>query len=254
MLSINNIIKLPKYIYYFGRCFFLFKNPFSIIYHYVRRSTPRDKKARLLNGMEITFSDHPHDIVTTFVLLARRDYGNIQKNSIVIDIGANIGVFSLYAVGMGAKKVYAYEPSQHAYKVLLHNIVKNQLEDKVIPYKLAVCKTDGNKVRIPIESSPYNRVVSEDNTQNWAMVETVTLERIVQDSEVDFVDLLKIDCEGMEYDILLSTTESVFSKIKAIRMEYHNGPVHDLIAHLKRHGFDLIRFDPYTATVWMSRS
>jgi len=252
-VSISDIIKFPKYIYYFSRCFFLFKNPFSVIYHYIRRSTPRNKRIRLLNGIEIAFSDHPHDIITAFVLWARRDYGNIEKNSIVVDIGANIGVFSLYAVSMGARKVYAYEPSERAYEVLLHNIVHNQLEDKVVPHKLAVYNTSGDKVIIPIDSSPYNRMVTENSAQKWAMVGTVTLERIVQDSEEAFVDLLKIDCEGMEYDILFGATESAFSKIGAIRMEYHDGPIDDLIAHLKQHGFDLMRFDPYSATVWMNR-
>lgn len=254
LLSAEKIRKLPIYIYYFIKCFILFTNPLSVIYHYIRRSFPPDKVVRLRSGLQIYLSDHPHDIVTVFVVLVKEDYGKVMRDSIVVDIGANIGVFSLYAVYAGARKIYAYEPNQQAYEVLLRNIAHNELEDVIVPYKLAVSGSNDETVQIPLGSSPYNRVVAGNAIGNYDRVGTITLERILRDNTIDFVNLLKIDCEGAEYRILFNTKKSVFSKIGDIKMEYHEGPVDDLISYLKVHGFHLIYFNSDRAVLWVNKS
>lgn len=189
-----------------------------------------------------------------FVVLVKEDYGKVTRDSIVVDIGANIGVFSLYAVHAGAKKIYAYEPNQQAYEILAQNIVKNELQGIIVPYNLAVSDSDDNMVQIPSGSSPYNRVVAGNGIVNYDRVRTITLERILRDNTINFVNLLKIDCEGEEYRILFNTKKSVFSKIGDIRMEYHEGPVDDLISYLKVHGFHLIYFDSDSAALWVNKS
>ena len=45
----------------------------------------------------IHFSQHPHDFITFVVIFLKKEYGNIPSNHTIIDIGANIGLFSIYA-------------------------------------------------------------------------------------------------------------------------------------------------------------
>lgn len=54
--------------------------------------------------------------------------------------------------------------------------------------------------------------------------------------------LVKIDCEGGEYDILLNTPAAAFARIDEMRLEYHEGPVSQLRARLARLGFAEVRF------------
>lgn len=68
------------------------------------------------------------------------------KDKIVLDLGANIGAFSLYAAALGAKKVYAFEPNPNNYAVLLNNIAINGFEEIIYPIKKAV--SDSEKVQM----------------------------------------------------------------------------------------------------------
>ena len=73
---------------------------------------------------------------------------------------------------------------------------------------------------------------------------------------LDHVELLKMDCEGAEYDILLSAGAETLAKLRDIRVEYHGGRISELYEHLSRHGFRLTKWDPDDETigrVWFGR-
>jgi len=243
-----------RYAWYFFRCFFVFKNPISVIFHYVRKISPGENIVKLRNGLKIFLSGYPHDIITVFVVVVKEDYGKVVRDDIVIDIGANIGVFSVYAAAMGAKKVFSYEPTNEAYEVLLRNISSNRFEDIIIPYRLAVTEANGKAVRIPLKSSPYNRILDGNASEPHDVVSTVSLESILKKNGIDQLDLLKIDCEGEEYRILLNTDASIFQKIKTIRMEYHAGPLEDLISFLRNRNFHTVYHNTDSAILWFSRT
>ena len=69
------------------------------------------------NGIKFKTEENV-DVATIAVIFLKKDYGNIKRNSTVIDIGANIGVFSVYA-GLRNCKVYAYEPMPNTFMVLM---------------------------------------------------------------------------------------------------------------------------------------
>src|SRR3990172_3683386 len=63
----------------------------------------------------------------------------IQDNDFVIDVGANMGSYSLIAASkLISGKVFAFEPSKIAYKRFRENIKLNNFESKIIPFELAV--------------------------------------------------------------------------------------------------------------------
>jgi FkbM family methyltransferase len=237
-----NFYRLPRYLLYFFKVFLIFKNPISIIYFYILRESPSNKIIELRDGLKIFLSDHESDLITVFVVFIKEDYGKVKSGATVLDIGANIGSFSLFAAHFGAAKIYAYEPNKSAYEILLKNIVNNHLEDVIIPHNMAILDKNNETVKIPSASSPYNEIViNNSNNTNYDLINTINIDHIISNNEIKFIDVLKIDCEGCEYCVFFNMKASTFIKIGAIRMEYHSGPNNRLISCLKTNNFDIIK-------------
>lgn len=249
----KHFASLHKYIGYCVKGCVLFKQPYILLYHYFTKTAPKSNALELRNGLKISLSGVPDDIITVFLIFVRNDYGKIQPQSVVVDIGANIGVFSLYAASQKARKVYAYEPNLKTYELLTHNIAQNNLEAVIIPTRLAVTDTDGGTVKFPIQSSVGNKILAEGAVEDFETVSTTTLEHILHTHDIDTLDLLKVDCEGSEYQIVESAQTPVLKKLNKIVMEYHEGPVQEMITLLLKQGFKLTReehdLDP-SGTLW----
>lgn len=172
------------------------------------------------------------------VIFCRKEYGKVIPGSVVIDVGANIGAFSVYAARCGAKKIYAFEPNKESYEILLKNIKINNLEDTIIPYNLAVGPVDGQLISIPKESSPYNTVKTYiEDTDNYDIIESISLPTFIKTNNINKIDFLKMDCEGAEYPIIYSMKEEDFRLITTFRLENHNSQEKEkLILFFKKHG------------------
>ena len=231
--------KMPLYCWCFLKCFFLFRKPLEFISCYMHRSRPASGIVTMRNGLRFHLSNHPHDVVTIFVVFVRKDYGVVKQNSVVLDMGANIGIFSLYAATCGAKRVIALEPSREAAAVLAENVADNNLSSVIEIRRLAV--NDGKELQVsfPVESSVYNKIATSGNTAACDIVPTTTLSSLV--NEVGPVDLLKIDIEGGEYAVFQPGTSdaSTYPQVGEIRMEYHQGRVNELVQFLGRWGLRL---------------
>jgi len=75
---------------------------------------------------------------------------------------------------------------------------------------------------------------------SFDLVPTVTLSEIV--AVAGAIDLLKLDCEGGEYDIFLNTAQADLLKVAEIRMEYHHGPREKMIESLNGVGFTISQY------------
>jgi len=186
---------------------------------------------------------HPHDIVTFFVVFIKRDYGDIGRGWNVVDVGANIGMFSIYAALNGANRVLSFEPNTAAFEILRRNIALNGLEGVVTARNLAIGPLDGEKLRICKNSSPYNKVASPEagiDSSDMELVDSLSLAGALEAYEIERVDLLKMDCEGHEYQIVPSLPVSVLDRISRIRMECH-GSQQELMDQFARPVFQVIR-------------
>jgi FkbM family methyltransferase len=256
-LTIQNIPKLPLYVWYMVKALFLFHKPLRIILHYLRESAPVDRTVALKNGLIMFLSEHPHDIVTIFVVMVKREYGAVRPGSIVVDIGANIGSFSLYAAKQGARKIYAYEPNEQSNAVFARNITQNSYSTVIESNRAAVLGEVVSSAVMPKQASPYNQIRAKDIvSENEEEVPSVTLEKIVIDNRIDVIDLLKIDCEGAEYGILYGAPAAILGKIREIRMEYHSGDqeVDKLTAYLQTHGFRIVSMKRSDRILWLNRA
>jgi FkbM family methyltransferase len=230
---------LPKYFLYFGKCIRMLKNPIAFIRAYLTSTALPSGVVEFRNGLKIFLSGHPHDVITVFVIFFRKDYGDIPADGLVVDVGANIGVFSLFAFYSGARKIFAYEPNTEAYRLLLENIRINHAQDVIIPCHLAVTGSGTGKVKFPARASMYNAIITGETQSEYELVETVSLGKMV--NEIGGIDLLKLDCEGAEYEILYQSEAATLSRARSIRLEYHCGKAGELIAFLRARGFTHVR-------------
>jgi FkbM family methyltransferase len=251
---VRRIPEIPAYAGYLLKCLWLFKRPLQFILAYLASRSLAQRVVELRSGLKIYLSEHPHDVISVFVVFVREDYGAIEPGGAVVDVGANIGIFSLYAVHKKAGAVFAYEPNSESFAYLLHNIRANRLEQRVIARQFAVVGAPGGQVRFPTRSSMYNAIITQDSAAEYELVDTIGLGAILAQSGP--ISLLKLDCEGAEYEILFSADETSYAAVRHIRLEYHAGRVQAIDAHLSQYGFVRYHSQADTATsgnLWYER-
>lgn len=140
------------------------------------------------------------------------------KDRIVVDVGANIGAFSLYAAALGAKKVIAVEPISASYNTFLKNIHRMGLTN-ITTYKKIVAER-GNQF-LPVSLNANAGANSMYNvSDNYEVVETITFDEIM-DQIAGHDILLKLDCEGGEYDVIMNISSKNMVRINEIMLEIH---------------------------------
>lgn len=174
---------------------------------------------------------------------------HIKKNSVVIDIGANIGIFSMYAASFAPRIVLAVEPVSLNYKGLVQNIKINNFSN-IAAIQSAVSDVEKDVEILIFEKEMTGcRIASplldkqSDNNRAKEKVHSTTIKKIMTDHGLGFVDFLKLDCEGEEYSILHGLDRETMDKIACIAAEYHDntgkGFSADLAQYLKNNGFSV---------------
>jgi len=207
-----------------------------------RRNTDR------LKFSTIQFSDVSHSLWTQiFHLFLLKEYSppgfEIKEGDIVVDIGANRGVFTALAAYKKAGLILAYEPDPDNY-TSLSNLVSLNGFLMVKLHNIAVAGTEGYRPLYLSNENTRHTIVGRDVVTNQELEESIEVKTILLDDivkNVNKVDLLKIDCEGAEYEILLSTGVSILEKVRRIVIEYHGDEqdirVFEIINRLKEIGY-----------------
>ena len=140
------------------------------------------------------------------------------KGKDVVDVGANVGDSAIYFALKGAKHVYAFEPDIKLFNAALKNVKLNGLEDNIT----LLNKACGNGSFVNI---------------GGIKVRTIALDSIIKTFiEPDDHAVLKVDCEGCEYGIILNANKKTLEKFDQIVIEAHYGYL-NLIKKLKSTGF-----------------
>lgn len=145
-----------------------------------------------------------------------------KANPVVIDIGANIGAFSVFAwLKLKEPTIFAYEPEKNNFQLLAENVKLNNLTEVKI-FKQAVYGQKGKRdLFLAGDSSGKNSIELKQSYGVSQEIDCITLEDIFKDNKIVKCDYLKIDCEGSEYELLLNTPKEVFYSITRIVLEYH---------------------------------
>ena len=148
-----------------------------------------------------------------------KDY-RIAPGDVIVDIGANIGVFSLYAATAAPRtEVYAFEPFPDNIRYLRQNIAASHIKNIRIEEKAVARNAQPRRLEIT-ESGITHKLREKENSAEGFLVECTTLDEILD--KMEKCDLLKIDCEGSEYEIIYSCRPENLKKIHRIVGEYHD--------------------------------
>lgn len=166
------------------------------------------------------------------------------RNKSVVDIGAAIGDTAIYFAIQGAKSVYAFEPLPELYCLARENIKINKLENICRVFNAGV----GKEKKLSYFGDMnfeymYGNEIKE--YKNKEKIQIVVLQDIVKEFKISN-SILKIDCEGCEYEIILNTPDEVLKRFDCILMEYHYG-FEDLKAKLEGADFRVKYTNPISA-------
>lgn len=145
-----------------------------------------------------------------------------KKDLTIIDLGANIGLFTYYAYDK-AKVIYSVEPSAQHFETLTSMLTFNHF-DKAIPIKCAVSNVDGTQTFYHNTNSTMFSLKPEVNglPGEAEEVRTVTLETLFKENNIEYADFIKMDVEGVENLIVGSSSfDRVADKIGTILGEFH---------------------------------
>ena len=221
------------------RCIILFRNSFNLLYLYFRRQNPVGNKVELRNGTIIHLSGDTSDIVTVYLIFCRHDYGKVEKGRSIVDIGSNIGIYSIYAAMNGAQIVYAYEPCEESFQMLEKNIFENKFSEIIKPFNAVVMGHESKPVLFPRKSDVMNALPTDiqEDSELYKYVEVITFKEITD--QLPENTMVKMDCEGGEFDIVLNSEISAFNNVPEIRLEYHKGPHEQLFSKIIENGYEL---------------
>lgn len=120
-----------------------------------------------------------------------------KKDLVVVDAGANVGLFSVFCVP-SSKTIYAIEPTPSHYKILQE---VTEPFDNIKPINVALWKNNEDiRFYIVDHNTTSNSAVSP--THNSMLVTGKKLQSLVQDNNIEHIDLLKMDIEGSEFEVI----------------------------------------------------
>lgn len=179
-----------------------------------------------VGGVALDIEDDPRGGVAKIVIRELSDSYLINQmefklGDVILDIGAHVGIVSCYIGKRWPEvRIYAFEPVPDNYRRLQRNLAANGVTS-VRPFQLALT---GNGRRVAMSADPAvnsggGSILGRNPTLR---VPSTTLTNVFAKLAPDRVALLKIDCEGAEYEVL-TAGETLLDRVDALVGEFHDG-------------------------------
>lgn len=206
------------------------KNPLPVLRD--RQGLQREPYAvRFWNGMEIAMRPRRGDLTAFRETWLQRDYlGSelrLSRGDAVIDVGANIGCFTLFAARRVAPhgRVISVEPDAETFAQLQHNLQANGVRN-VVALRAALAGQAGavtlRSCANALYSSLYGEVDGRRNDGAVQEVQAMTIDQIMDVAGLKSCQFLKMDCEGAEHEIIRAMSAATAGRIRQIGMELHD--------------------------------
>ncbi|RZK12490.1 MAG: FkbM family methyltransferase [Flavobacterium sp.] len=188
----------------------------------------------------IRFANRIDRNVLDYVFFKQYHQGQINdiltSTPIILDLGSNIGLtVADFKIKYPGSKVYGYEMDKGNFVLARKNCEKfNQVQ----LFNKAVWKNTG-KIRYGNDNTPDAYSVTE-HSPTGIEVECITISDILEENNLAYVDILKMDIEGAELDIIYSHDVSWLARIKSFNIEFHNQTEVEMNRHIdffNSHGF-----------------
>lgn len=201
-------------------------------------------------GVQIDISNVPHEALgITKEVFLNKDYAvNFSCDAVLIDIGLNRGIASLYfATYPNIKKIYSFEPFKPTFELAKRNLGLNpQLSEKIKAFNFGLGKAEVT-LELPYMakatggmSTTHDVCKGEKNIRKEAVVikdAAKEIAPILEENKKKHI-IVKCDCEGAEFEIFERLNEEkLIGNIDVILMEYHFNKPDRLVTVLTKNGF-----------------
>lgn len=179
-----------------------------------------DYVCRLRNGLRFHVRGGTDDRHVIYEVFAEAIYPvELRAGSIVLDIGAHIGCFTLLAARQGAH-VFGFEPFPSNFAALQRNLSLNAAT-RAVAFQIAVTGTKETRKMFVPDRGDYTGRFSLHPGRGAQTLEVPckSLDQVIAENALDRIDLLKVDCQGSEYEILYGTAANTLHRIRAMVVE-----------------------------------
>ena len=154
------------------------------------------------------------------------------RDRIVIDIGANLGSFSILCAKLGAELVVAYEPQPETFDALVSNVHRNGVPGTVETWPVAVVGHANGKIRVTGDGGGARATAQAAGRE----VAATGIEDVL--GSFERIGFLKIDCEGGEVSIFRGLTTELLDRVDLLAMEFHGPKMPHLTEAFERGDLD----------------
>lgn len=175
---------------------------------------PLRPKVRTLrfSGLSIAYKEFTGELgnIKTVFFDEDEDLPLPEKGAVVLDVGANIGLFTLFLVHKYGRsrfsEIHLFEPNPDTFERLKRNLAANGLEDLCRAHRLALSDRAGT---VYMEAPRGYSVLSTISDAGTVPVECKTLDAWRAETGPESVDLFKVDVEGHEMPLLRGAPETL---------------------------------------------
>jgi FkbM family methyltransferase len=150
----------------------------------------------------------------------------VECGDVFVDLGANIGMSSIYAIGKGASEIYCFEPDPK-----MVELIKKNLPNAAV-YQNAITENSGD---LELYHWPHNPIYEGPKYQCTGITLKDVLTLVGKK-----IDYLKMDIEGCETTVFNSVTKEDCAQINKLMIEYHaHDGVSEFCSMLQNKGFNI---------------
>jgi FkbM family methyltransferase len=230
------MVSLIKKLGIFFKATNILKNWYFFPIMYLKLTSKPIITLKTKNGLKINLRSNSTDLMAFIHVWLIEEYSKhgfeIKETDLIIDVGAHIGLFTLYA-SQNCKNglVYAFEPMPDNFTMLESNVMINNLQNIQLDNS-AVSESSANMILYKNkDESGHSKFIQSENPIS---VPSKSLNDLFDKNNIKVCNLLKLDCEGAEYEIIDSLDVKNFKLIEKIIIEYHMADTHpELLENLK---------------------
>jgi FkbM family methyltransferase len=153
----------------------------------------------------------------------------LRKGDLFVDVGANIGSYTVLAGAVIGARCISIEPIPETYEDLMQNIRINGIENIIRAYNCGIGKEDGVlRFTVSLDTADHVAVATERNAEKTIQVEIKKLDTIIGNLKPA---LMKIDVEGYETEVIASADD-------ILSQPTMNAVIMELDGYGRRYGFD----------------
>ena len=201
----------------------------------------------LKNGLKINLRTKSTDLQAFANVWILKEYEingfEIRENDLIIDVGGHVGLFALYAsLRCPEGKIISIEPHPQNFSLLKENMNNNKiLKTKLVNKAITNSNED---IELFIDSLDDSAHSIYGTGKKSILIKSITLIEIMNENKFSKCNLLKMDCEGAEFEIIQSLSDKELLRIEKICLEYHLkrdklSPLDNLRIRLEKMGYNV---------------